>query len=127
MRQTLLFFLFAIAVFQLEAQNHQSNRLWHEQSPYELSSGTLEENGLSVNKFKLFQLNQQQLEQPLSELKAAARNNATNIVLPFPTAEGNLQRFRINLANTLHPELAIKFPTIQAFEGVGLDLSLIHI
>ncbi|MFK7979022.1 MAG: hypothetical protein AB8G86_03490, partial [Saprospiraceae bacterium] len=61
MRQTLLLFLFAIAVFQLKAQNHQSNKLWHEQSPYELTSGTLEKNGLSVNKFKLFHLNEQQL------------------------------------------------------------------
>jgi len=121
MRQTLLFFLFAIAIFQLEAQNHQSNKLWHEQSPYELMSGTLEENGLSVNKFKLFQLNEQQLIQPLNALKAAARNNAINTVLPFPTAEGYLQRFRIKSANTLHPDLAKKFPTIQAFEGVGLD------
>ncbi len=121
MRQTLLFFLFAIAIFQLNAQDHQSNKLWQEQSLHELTSGTLEKNGLSVNKFKLFQFNEQQLVQPLNALKASARNSSSRTVLPFPTAEGYLQRFSIKPANTLHPDLVKKFPNIQAFEGVGLD------
>lgn len=121
MRQTLLFFLFTIAIFQLEAQNHQSNQLWHEQSMHALTTGTLEKNGLFVNKFKLFQLNRQQLIQPLEAIKSAARNSSTRTVLPFPTADGYLQRFSIKPANTLHPDLSKKFPTIQAFEGVGLD------
>jgi len=121
MRQTLLFFLFAITVFQLEAQNHQGTTLWHEQTLHELTPGTLEKNGLSVNKFKLFQLNQQQLLQPLNNLSVASRNSSTKTVLPFPTSEGDLQRFSIKPSNTLHPDLAKKFPTIQTYEGVGLD------
>ena len=121
MRQTLLFFLFTIVVFQLEAQNHQGNTPWHEQTSYELSPGTLEKNGLSVSKFKLFQLDVHQLVQPLSDQKNAARNSSVKTVLPFPTATGHLQRFSVQPAATLHPDLAKKFPTIQTFEGVGLD------
>jgi len=122
MRETLLFFLFAIVVFRLEAQHHQDSiSPWHEQTSYELSAGTLEKNGLSVNKFKLFQLDEQQFLQPLASLKNVVRNRTTKTVLLFPTTTGHLQRFSIQPATTLHPDLAKKFPTIQAFEGIGLD------
>jgi len=69
----------------------------------------------------LFQLNEQELLQPLEKLTVAARNNVIKTVLPFPTAAGYLQRFSIKPSNTLHPDLANKFPDIQTFEGVGLE------
>ncbi len=121
MRQTLLFFLFAIAVFQLEAQIHQDNTPWQQQQLHDLTTGTLTENGLSVSKFKVFHLNENQLSQPLNSLTSQARSTNTNTVIPFPTADGHLRRFNVKPSNTLHPDLAKKFPSIQTFEGVGID------
>jgi len=121
LRQTLLFFLFAITVFQLEAQVHQANPPWHEQQAHNLTPGTLEKNGLSVSKFKVFQLNEQQLSQPLSGMTSNARNHNINTVLPFPSADGHLRRFIVKPSNTLHPDLSKKFPGIQTFEGIGID------
>ncbi len=121
MRQALLFFLFAITVFQLEAQIHQANTPWHEQQFHDLTTGTLEKNGLSVSKFKVFQLNEKQLNQPLKDIASNARNGNINTILPFPSADGHLRRFSVKPSNTLHPDLAKKFPSIQTFEGVGID------
>lgn len=121
MRQTLLFFLFAITVFQLEAQRHQENTPWQKQELQNLTAGTLAENGLSVSKFKVFKLNEPQLSQPLSSMEINARNGHPNTVLPFPSVDGHLRRFNVKPSNTLHPDLAKKFPTIQTFEGVGID------
>ena len=121
MRQTLLFFLFAITVFQLEAQRHQENTPWQKQQLQNLTVGTLAENGLSVSKYEVFKLNESQLSQPLSRLAINARNGNPNTVLSFPSADGHLHRFNVKPSNTLHPDLAKKFPTIQTFEGVGID------
>lgn len=121
MRSTLLFFLLAIAVFQLEAQNLQGNSPWNERTARTLKTGTLEENGLFISKFKLFQLNQQQLIQPLQAANLSARNGNNHTVLPFPTAEGHLKRFKVLESNTMHPDLAKKFPNIKTYEGIGLD------
>lgn len=121
MRSTLVFFLLAIAVFQLEAQNLQGNSPWNAQNTHALSAGTLLKNGLSVSKFKLYQLNVQQLTQPLKAVNQSARNGTNYTVLPFPTASGRLKRFKVSKSNTMHPDLAKKFPNIQAYEGIGLD------
>ncbi len=121
MRSTLLFFLLAIAVFQLEAQTLQGNSPWNEQNARALNLGTLEKNGLSVSKFRLFTLDQKQLTQPLQAAELAARNGKPHTVLPFPTAEGHLKRFKVIESNTMHPDLAKKFPAIKTYEGIGLD------
>lgn len=121
MRQSLLFFLFAVVVFQLEAQIHQANSLWQEQQQPDLSASILADNGLSVSKFKVFQLDEKQLAIPLANNNLSARNSNTSTILPFPSAEGYLRRFNVKPSNTLHPDLAKKFPMIQTFEGVGID------
>jgi len=121
MRSTLLFFLLTIAVFQLEAQNSRGNSPWNEQSARTLKTGTLAENGLFISKFKLFQLNQKRLTQPLQAANLSARNGNNHTVLPFPTAEGHLKRFKVIESNTMHPDLAKKFPNIKTYEGIGLD------
>ncbi|MEM6317334.1 MAG: reprolysin-like metallopeptidase [Bacteroidota bacterium] len=121
MRRTLLFFLFAIAVFQLEAQKFHGNSPWQAQPSADLNPGILTKNGLSVSKSKLFQLHQRQFTQALQKINTAARNNSNPTTLPFPSADGRLYRYQVRPSNTLHPELAKKFPTIQTYEGVGLD------
>ncbi|MEM1122248.1 MAG: reprolysin-like metallopeptidase, partial [Bacteroidota bacterium] len=121
MRSTLVFFLLAIAVFQLEAQNLQGTSPWNERFVPTLPTGTLAKNGLSVSKFKLFQLNLSQFSQSLRRAETHARNGATSTILPFPTVEGRAKRFKVWKSNTMHPALAEKFPTIQAYEGIGLD------
>ena len=121
MRQTLLFFLFAIAVFQLEAQRHQDNTLWQKQQLPDLTAGTLAENGLSVSKFTVFHLNQKQLSQPINGMTSNSRSTTSRTILPFPSADGHFRRFSVKPSNTLHPDLAKKFPSIQTFEGIGID------
>lgn len=123
MRNTLLFFLFAMVVFQLKAQQQfHNNTHWKSQTLDILSAETLEKNGLSVDKFQLFRLNETQFFKSITSLKNVARSNhPPHTILPFPTSSGRLQRFRVQPSATLHPDLAKKFPNIQTFEGIGLD------
>lgn len=56
--------------------------------------------------------------------QARVRGNQTSradIVMTFPTPEGNLERFTVIEASVLHPDLAAKYPGIRSYAGQGID------
>ena len=61
------------------------------------------------------------LTKPLQKENFASRDNKKEVIIPIPDAEGKLQKFKVWPSNTLHPDLAKKFPNIQTYEGIGLD------
>ena len=69
-----------------------------------------------------FSLNTESLRQIL--LKTPKRGDfsqASNVVLSFPNANGEFERFRIFEASVMHPELAARYPEIKSYAGQGID------
>ncbi|HEX8270325.1 MAG TPA: zinc-dependent metalloprotease family protein [Flavobacterium sp.] len=45
----------------------------------------------------------------------------SNLVLPFPDSNGEIQHFRIYEAPVMHPDLALKFPDNKSYVGQGIE------
>ncbi|MBN4070164.1 T9SS type A sorting domain-containing protein [Olleya sp. AH-315-F22] len=48
-------------------------------------------------------------------------NEVSNIILSFPTENGDFESFRIKEASTMTPDLQAKFPNIRSYSGQGID------
>ena len=69
-----------------------------------------------------FNLNPQSLKQAL--VNAPDRSNfsaSSNVVMSFPNANGEFERFKIFKASVMHPDLAARYPEIQSYAGQGID------
>ena len=117
----LLFLLFTVVIFQLEAQEITS--LWTKKSPAKSGPYKLEKKNLSTNDYHIFQLNLQALRQVLSNTETTSRNSDKSTIVPIPTSNGQIHQFQVRKSNTLHPILAQKYPSIQTFEGIGQENS----
>ncbi|MFY0483114.1 reprolysin-like metallopeptidase [Flavobacterium sp. PLA-1-15] len=74
--------------------------------------------------YEIFHLN---LEGLKNQLKAAPTRTfggntpVSNVILEFPNAEGNLEKFRIYESSVMEAELAKNHPEIQSYVGQGID------
>ncbi|WP_323787370.1 immunoglobulin-like domain-containing protein [Psychroserpens sp.] len=69
-----------------------------------------------------FALNKERLKQTLS--KAPQRGNVSkgsNMILSFPSADGEFERFKVFEASVMDPELSAKYPEIKSYAGQGID------
>jgi len=57
----------------------------------------------------------------LALASATMRGTASNVVLPFPDAHGNLQNFRVWEAPVMHPELAQNHQEIKSYIAQGVE------
>ena len=79
-------------------------------------------NHKNLNDYKVFDLNTVNLKKAL--LNVPARNGSnivSNIILNFPNHIGNIERYRISEASTMHPDLQAKYPEIKSYIGQGID------
>ena len=98
----------------------QSKTLWQKQTI---------DNNLRVKpskqdlpKTQTFTLNTEALKQTL--LKAPQRGELTkesNLVLSFPNANGDLERFKVFEASVMDSELSARYPEIKSYAGQGID------
>ncbi len=56
-----------------------------------------------------------------SRLGALSAGRVTDQVVMLPTAAGGLAEFRVSASGVMSPQLAAKFPQIQAFQGSQVD------
>ena len=70
---------------------------------------------------------QQFYQLDINALKTALANApmrggaVSNLILPFPDSDGNMQHFRIYEAPVMHPQLAAKFPGNKSYIGQGVE------
>jgi hypothetical protein len=98
-----------------QKQNH-----WTESSG--MNSNLVLSSQKTVSQFKVFQLNLEHFKKEL--LSAPDRENmrgSSDLIINFPNATGNLERFVITEASVLHPNLAAKYPEIKSYAGQGID------
>jgi hypothetical protein len=70
---------------------------------------------------QLYALDLSALTSELANASSREVSRKTNLIITFPTPEGNLERFSVVEASTLHPELAAKYPGIKSYAGQGID------
>ena len=72
-------------------------------------------------KYQLYSLNFNELKNVLASAPKRLSGEASNVIVAFPNAEGELQNFRIYEASVMHPDLAARHPEIQSYVGKGID------
>lgn len=75
------------------------------------------------SEYQIFHLNYESLK---SQLQLAPTRNfsnpvVSNVIIAFPNAEGNLEKYRIYESSVMEAELAEKHPEIQSYVGQGID------
>ncbi|UGU15595.1 M12 family metallo-peptidase [Sinomicrobium kalidii] len=71
---------------------------------------------------KIYKLNVKGMKQALQKVPQRNRTGTrTGVVIRFPNAEGEMERFRVVEASVMHPELAAKYPGIRSYAGQGVD------
>jgi subtilisin-like proprotein convertase family protein len=73
------------------------------------------------SKFEVFSLNLNNFKADLSEAPKREDLVQSNVVLEFPDANGEFQRYTIYEASVMHPELQAQFPDIKSYVGIGVE------
>lgn len=70
----------------------------------------------------LFDLNLNGLKTALLQAPDRSLTYAkSNVIIAFPNADGELERFRMTEASVMAPELAARYPEIKSYVGQGID------
>ena len=108
-----------IVLLSISAINAQNN-LWQEQFVNDANSIKASSQQLQDSKIYSFAL-----EVAKSQLTQAPQRstslNASNLILSFPNAKGQFERFAIFEASVMHPDLQANYPNIRSYSGQGLD------
>ena len=115
MKKLLLVLLFA--VFSANAQNS----LWRETSKDRVESLIKMDRESVPLDYKLFQMDLNVMKNTLHSAPNRDDSTISNTVIEFPSENGVLEHFKIFEANIMHPELALKFPDIKNYVGIGID------
>jgi len=74
-----------------------------------------------ILKHQVFALDFEALKNTLSSAVNRELGTRSDLIISFPNANGELQRYQIYEASVLHEELSAKHPDIKSYIGVGLD------
>jgi len=74
-----------------------------------------------ILKHQVFALDLEALKNTLSSAVNRELGIKSELIISFPNANGELQRYKIYEASVMHPELSAKHPDIKSYIGVGLD------
>ncbi len=112
-----IFFLACFLVFNFDGFA-QEKILWSTIDKEDISDNLLERKSIVTN-YKTFKLDVEGLKSQLNSI--SDKLSYKSKVVEFPDAEGNLLKFNVKETSILHPELALKFPTIKSYVGQGID------
>ncbi|MBR9915882.1 MAG: secretion protein, partial [Algicola sp.] len=95
----------------------QSKSLWQKQT---ISNNLRVKSGKQyLPKSQVFTLNTESLRQALENSPQIGKSS--NLILSFPNAEGEFERFRVFEASVMDSELASRYPEIKSYAGQGID------
>ncbi len=118
MKKTLL--LTVIAVFAYAIGYSQAS-VWTKTSESKLTIMEKVERSSTPKNYQLYNLNFEALKSQLKTAPSRDGQEPSNLVISFPDAKGNLQKFRIYESSVLAPELAKDHQEIQSYIGQGID------
>lgn len=120
MNKKLLFSILSCCYFLI---GFSQNALWRETSYDRLTLFPKSDRETMPSEYKLFTLDFNAFKVQLQ--LAPSRENSTivssNVVVEFPNAKGELERFYIYEASVMHPDLASRYQDIKSYVGKGID------
>ncbi|MDR6969134.1 hypothetical protein J2X31_003161 [Flavobacterium arsenatis] len=120
MKSKLLVTVVAILTFSF---GNSQNDLWSNISKERINESDKLERVSIPSEYQVFQLDLEGLKNQLKAAPSRDFSNPTvsNVIVAFPNAEGNLEKYRIYESSVMEAELAEKHPEIQSYVGQGID------
>jgi len=113
----ILFFLVCFFAFSIKSFA-QEKILWSTIDKNDIIDNLLERKSIVTN-YKTFKLDVEGLKGQLNFISDKSSYNSK--IVEFPDNEGNLLKYNVKETSILHPELALKFPTIKSYVGQDID------
>ena len=119
--------LLVFIIFLSVGVNAQEKELWLAIDIGGVNDKLIERNS-SVENFETFVLDLNSIKNRLINVPKKISDDENSRIIEFPGLSGDLQKFKIKENSVLHPDLAIKFPTIRSYSGQGVNdrTSTIH-
>ena len=111
-----------LGVFVLGCGFSQTNNFW------EKNLKSTEGKNVSINKNDVESLNQKTYNLNVEKFKEVLSHcpnryesfGQSNVIISLPTEDGKFKEYRVKETNTLHPDLAKKFPNIKSYVGASV-------
>lgn len=116
MKKTLLI----IALFALTSAFPQQN-LWQKVSDSRFTNQEKLERAFTISSYEVYQLSLNVLKSELTSVVDRNSGELSTVIVPFPNSNGEFINYRIYEASVVHPQLALAFPNIKSYVGVGVD------
>lgn len=113
--------LFLLLSFSLSAENN-TERFWKPVSSESLNAMPKVRRNSSPSVAHYYQLNLAELKSALQNAPVRGEfNGQSQLIMSFPMANGNFEKFRVMESPIMHPVLAAKYPMIKTYCAQGID------
>ncbi|MGY0390984.1 reprolysin-like metallopeptidase [Bizionia sp. KMM 8389] len=100
----------------------QQSKFWSPVSKESLRSADKVHRASKPKDFKLFNLNVQAFKTAIQDAPLRTGTaSRSNVVVEFPTPEGNFERFMVSESPIMETGLADRYPMIKTYKAVGID------
>ncbi len=112
----------AMSITTLTAQTYEANP-WQSVTKEQLSDRSNENRVIIPNKYRVVKIDWEETIALLKKapLRFSDEADMINVILNLPMPNGEIERFRVTYAPVMVTELALRYPDIKTFSGVGID------
>ncbi|PWI30505.1 peptidase [Flavobacteriaceae bacterium LYZ1037] len=116
-------FMFLITMMiSICAFAQKQSSIWNEISSNQIDSKKVQFYKQIPQKSTLFNVNVNELSNILiNSPKSESYDKTSNVVVQLPNADGDFESFRISEISIMEPSLAVQFPEIKTYVGVGIE------
>lgn len=118
--KTKLHYVFSTTIFLIVFSAFGQNNIFNQVSKSISQKSSV--NQKNIDKGLLFEFDYAKLHGILSN--ESKKNNSTktsDIIISFPNTGGELEKYRIEEASVMSPDLQVKYPEIKSYIGYGVD------
>ncbi|RMA57179.1 zinc-dependent metalloprotease [Ulvibacter antarcticus] len=118
----LKFALVAVIIFSATQANSQSlSDTWAATTAQRTQNLEKEFRAETPSEYKLFQFDAAQFKAALQNVPQRNEVSNSQVIVQFPTNNGELQSFRVAEASVFSPELQAQYPEIRSYVGQGIE------
>lgn len=99
----------------------QGKSFWSESSASKFQQSQLVERSSTASKFDVYNLDFEGLKNTLSNAVSRSSGLDSDLLIAFPNAKGESERYKIYNASIMEPSLSAQHPEIQSYVGINID------